>query len=183
MEDKYSDTTLASSPPSPRNSAEGTNSSPDDHNVQGQNPNGQSRRDQLAPGAVLTKESDTPLSQQREDETNGQIEPHSDEPKLETSNQDHKYEKQYEVSWDGDQDPMNPKRMSKARKWLIVLILSACSSCVTCASSLYTSTYAQIEDEFQISRIVATLGLSIFVVGLGLSPMMLGPLSEFYGRR
>ena len=39
-------------------------------------------------------------------------------------------EKQYEVQWDGDLDPGNPKSMRKARKWLIVLIVSSCSLCV-----------------------------------------------------
>ena len=48
---------------------------------------------------------------------------------------------------------------------------------------MYTLTYNQITTEFQISREVATLGLSLFVIGLGLGPMALGPLSEFYGRR
>ncbi len=43
---------------------------------------------------------------------------------------------------------------------------------------MYTSTYAQLTEEFQCSQIVATLGLSLFVVGLGLGPMLLGPLSE-----
>ena len=37
--------------------------------------------------------------------------------------------------------------------------------------------------EFGNSETVATLGLTLFVAGLGLSPMVLGPLSEFYGRR
>ncbi|KAL8820754.1 MAG: hypothetical protein Q9191_007452, partial [Dirinaria sp. TL-2023a] len=92
-------------------------------------------------------------------------------------------EKAFEVAFDGIDDPMNPKCMHKARKWLIVSIASMSSTCVTCASSLYTSTYAQIQPEFNCGRIVATLGLSIFVVGLGLGPMLLGPLSEFYGRR
>lgn len=53
----------------------------------------------------------------------------------------------------------------------------------TCTSSIYTSTYSQITAEFQCSTIVATLGLSLFVIGLGLGPMFLSPLSEFYGRR
>ena len=92
-------------------------------------------------------------------------------------------EKRFEVRWDGDLDPLNPRCMSKARKWLIVIILSAGSTCVTCTSSMYTSTYAQITDEFHISKVVATLGLSLFVMGLGISPMFLAPLSEFYGRR
>ena len=48
----------------------------------------------------------------------------------------------------------------------------------TCTSSIYASTYAQITAEFDISRIVATLGLSLYVVGLGLGPLFLSPLSE-----
>ena len=91
--------------------------------------------------------------------------------------------KQFEVRFDGDSDPSNPRSFSKTRKWLIVAIVSAGSTCVTCASSMYTLTYGQITKEFHISRVVATLGLSLFVMGLGLGPMILGPLSEFYGRR
>src|ERR1700722_6155972 len=53
----------------------------------------------------------------------------------------------------------------------------------TCTSSIYTSTYSQLTVEFDCSQIVATLGLSLFVVGLGCGPMLLSPLSEFYGRR
>jgi len=53
----------------------------------------------------------------------------------------------------------------------------------TATSSMYTSTYAQMTVEFHSSQIVATLGLSLFVFGLGCGPMLLGPLSEFYGRR
>jgi len=40
-----------------------------------------------------------------------------------------------------------------------------------------------MEHTFHISREVATLGLTMFVCGLGLGPMFLSPLSEFYGRR
>ncbi|EXJ91425.1 hypothetical protein A1O1_04537 [Capronia coronata CBS 617.96] len=92
-------------------------------------------------------------------------------------------EKAFEVGWDGPGDPMNPKNMSGGRKWLIVMTLAFGSLCVTCTSSLYTTTYEKMDAEFGNSRIVATLGLSLFVFGLGLSPMILGPLSEFYGRR
>ncbi|KAI4721507.1 MFS general substrate transporter [Aureobasidium sp. EXF-10727] len=87
-------------------------------------------------------------------------------------------EKEFEVTWDGDDDPINPRSMAYARKWIIVIIVSASSLCVTCTSALYTSTYAQLEPEFHCSRIVATLGLSLFVVGLGLGPMVMSPLSE-----
>ncbi|KAL2069451.1 hypothetical protein VTL71DRAFT_14130 [Oculimacula yallundae] len=90
----------------------------------------------------------------------------------------------FDVVWEGgDMDPLNPRSMTKARKWLVVLIVSASSLCVTCTSSIYTSTYGQITKEFHCSKIVATLGLSLFIMGLGLGPMLLGPLSEFFGRR
>jgi hypothetical protein len=48
----------------------------------------------------------------------------------------------------------------------------------TCASSIYTSTYAQIMAEFGCSEEVAILGLSLFVIGLAIGPMVLSPLSE-----
>lgn len=66
---------------------------------------------------------------------------------------------------------------------MIVVVLACGSLCVTFTSSVYTTTYEKMDAEFGNSRIVATLGLALYVFGLGLSPMMLGPLSEFYGRR
>ncbi|PYH50083.1 MFS transporter [Aspergillus saccharolyticus JOP 1030-1] len=89
---------------------------------------------------------------------------------------------EFTVSWD-ENDPMNPRNMSKARRWLITTIVSLGSLCVACTSSIYSTTYDQIEREFNSSRLVVTLGLSFFIWGLGLGPMILSPLSEFYGRR
>jgi len=87
------------------------------------------------------------------------------------------------AAWDGDADPEDPRSMTKLRRWAIVLICAASSLCVTCTSSLYTSTYTQLEPELGSSRLVCTLGLSLYVAGLGTGPMVLSPLSEFYGRR
>lgn len=53
----------------------------------------------------------------------------------------------------------------------------------TVNSTAYTFIYGQVEPEFHVSREVATLGLSFFVVGLACGPLFLAPLSEFYGRR
>ena len=38
--------------------------------------------------------------------------------------------KQFEVQWDGSDDPMDPKNLSKGMKWMVVLIVSAGSTCV-----------------------------------------------------
>ncbi|CAK7201111.1 hypothetical protein SEUCBS139899_003813 [Sporothrix eucalyptigena] len=89
----------------------------------------------------------------------------------------------FEVTWDGgDADPLCPRSMATARKWLIVFITCFGSACVTCASSIYTSSYAGMNAEFGSSDLVATIGLSTFVLGIALGPAW-SPLSEFYGRR
>lgn len=36
--------------------------------------------------------------------------------------------------------------------------------------------------DFHVSKEVAILGVSLFVEGMGIGPLLLGPLSEFYGR-
>lgn len=54
-------------------------------------------------------------------------------------------EKAFEVTWDGPDDPMNPKNLGTGRKWLIVMTLAFGSLCVTCTSSLYTTTYGKAE--------------------------------------
>ncbi|PNS14238.1 hypothetical protein CAC42_6751 [Sphaceloma murrayae] len=91
--------------------------------------------------------------------------------------------KEFEVKFDGPSDPMNPRSRKKAHKWGINLILSCGSLCTTCTAAIYTQSYAQLERELGVSRIVATLGLSLYILGLGIGPMFLSPLSEFYGRR
>ncbi|KAL2819914.1 major facilitator superfamily domain-containing protein [Aspergillus cavernicola] len=86
------------------------------------------------------------------------------------------------VHWD-ENDPTNPRMFNHTRKWMIVVICSMGSLCVTCTSSMYTVTYDQLTEEFNCSRLIATLGLSFFIWGLGIGPLVLGPLSEFCGRR
>ncbi|KAL3491041.1 major facilitator superfamily domain-containing protein [Aspergillus germanicus] len=73
--------------------------------------------------------------------------------------------------------------MSTLRKWVIVCIVSTGSLCVTGASSIYTTTYPKLIDDFHTKHLMATLGLSTFVLGIGTGPLLTGPLSEHYGRR
>ncbi|KAK6337220.1 hypothetical protein TWF718_010002 [Orbilia javanica] len=87
------------------------------------------------------------------------------------------------VLWEGHGDPGCPRGMKKSTKWMITLVVAAGAFNTTCASSIYTATYAQIEKEFGSSHELAIAGLSLFVIGLGVGPMFLAPLSEFYGRR
>jgi hypothetical protein len=41
-----------------------------------------------------------------------------------------KEDKEFEVKWDDESDPMNPRSKKNWRKWSIVIIVAACSLCV-----------------------------------------------------
>jgi hypothetical protein len=78
------------------------------------------------------------------------------------------------------QDAMN---FSKGRKWAIAVLQSLSTFAVTFASSVYVSGIEGIKQRFDVSGEVATLGLSLFVLGFALGPLIWAPLSEMYGRK
>lgn len=65
---------------------------------------------------------------------------------------------------------------------LVAKRLADPSSHRTCTSSMAASTYAGMERDLGVSPEVAILSISLFVLGLGVGPLLLGPLSEFLGR-
>lgn len=77
------------------------------------------------------------------------------------------------------QDAMN---FSRRRKWAIAILQSLSTFAVTFASSVYVSGIEGIKQRFDVSGEVATLGLSLFVLGFALGPLIWAPLSEMYGR-
>ncbi|KAI8633004.1 MFS transporter [Xylariaceae sp. FL1651] len=78
------------------------------------------------------------------------------------------------------QDAMN---FSKGRKWAIAVLQSLSTFAVTFASSVYVSGIEGVMQRFDVSVEVATLGLSLFVLGFALGPLIWAPLSEVYGRK
>jgi hypothetical protein len=54
---------------------------------------------------------------------------HQDEGSAEAGTQSED-EKRFEVKWDGDDDPMNPRSRSKFRKWIVVFIMAGSALCV-----------------------------------------------------
>lgn len=78
------------------------------------------------------------------------------------------------------EDAMNfPKR----RKWAIAILQSLSTFAVSFASSAYASGIRDIMQRFDVSNEVATLGLSLYVLGFALGPLIWAPLSEVYGRK
>ncbi|KAJ7902327.1 MFS general substrate transporter [Mycena leptocephala] len=83
------------------------------------------------------------------------------------------------VTLDPSEDPLC---FSTFRKWLAVCVIAAGSFCVTCASSMASFTEQGMAAEFHVSRESTILMISLFVLGLGIGPLITGPFSEVYGR-
>jgi MFS transporter, DHA1 family, multidrug resistance protein len=68
------------------------------------------------------------------------------------------------VTFDGPDDPENPKNFPAARKWIITASMGMCTFVVTFSSSIFSVAVAPVMDEFGISRVVATLGVALFLL-------------------
>ncbi|ESZ97966.1 hypothetical protein SBOR_1637 [Sclerotinia borealis F-4128] len=79
-------------------------------------------------------------------------------------------------------DPENPLNWTSLKKWTIVLCLTIANfNCLWIASG-YVPAIPEFKERFGTSAEVSTLPLVIYVLGLGFGPMLLAPLSEYYGR-
>ncbi|KAM5388169.1 hypothetical protein ACJA88_000033 [Fusarium oxysporum] len=88
----------------------------------------------------------------------------------------------YIVQWIPE-DPSNPLLFSTARKWFITMTVAIATLVVTLVSSAYTGGLAEITKTFHLSREVSTLGISLFVLGFAIGPLLWAPLSEVFGRQ
>lgn len=82
-----------------------------------------------------------------------------------------------------DSDPRNPYNWSLSRRALITCCISASSLAASLSSSAYTGAAMEVEQQFNADTEVVTLGLSLFVLGFGVGPVLFAPLSELYGRQ
>ncbi|KKZ68806.1 hypothetical protein EMCG_05605 [[Emmonsia] crescens] len=87
------------------------------------------------------------------------------------------------VQWIPNNDPRNPMQFSNLKKWSITLVVAISSLAVALISSAYTGGARQIGQEFGASNIVVTLGVSLFVLGFAVGPLIWAPMSELMGRQ
>ncbi|OAA63189.1 Major facilitator superfamily domain, general substrate transporter [Cordyceps fumosorosea ARSEF 2679] len=80
-------------------------------------------------------------------------------------------------------DAYDPFRFSEGRKWLIIAIQATATLAVSFASSAYSGGIREIILDFRVSQEVAILGVSLFVLGFALGPLLWAPLSEVVGRQ
>ncbi|OJD21926.1 hypothetical protein ACJ73_06731 [Blastomyces percursus] len=89
----------------------------------------------------------------------------------------------FEVDWEDENDPANPRNWPLRIKGMSTAFLSWSTFTVVLYSTSYTAGLADIAREFDASETIVTLGLTFYLVGLALGSVILAPLSEMYGRK
>jgi Ca2+/H+ antiporter len=88
----------------------------------------------------------------------------------------------YVVTWI-DNDPRNPMLYSAWRKWSLTMMVAFATLAVAFVSSAYSGGADEVIQEFGCSQEVYTLGISLFVLGFAIGPLLWAPLSELFGRQ
>lgn len=89
------------------------------------------------------------------------------------------------VDWDGPDDPANPKNWTKKRKWMATITVSLFTFIAPVSSTMVAPALAKVAEDLGTtdSGLLTELAMSVFILGFAVGPLLLGPLSELFGRR
>ncbi|CAI7588587.1 unnamed protein product [Penicillium glandicola] len=82
------------------------------------------------------------------------------------------------VDWYYTDDSENPHNWSNRKRALIATIICLYTFVVYTTSAIYTSSTEGVMKQFGVSTLIASLGLSLYVLGYGIGPLIFSPLSE-----
>lgn len=82
------------------------------------------------------------------------------------------------VYWYGEDDPANPLNWSSAKKAFVTFCLCLLTFSIYIGSAIYSPGEEDLAHDFGVSITVAQLGLTLFVIGYGIGPIFLSPLTE-----
>ncbi|KAJ5174386.1 major facilitator superfamily domain-containing protein [Penicillium canariense] len=82
------------------------------------------------------------------------------------------------VDWYYTDDNENPHNWSNTKRALLATLICLYTFVVYTTSAIYTSSVPGIMQQFGVSDLLATLGLSLYVLGYGTGPLIFSPLSE-----
>ncbi|CAF1472609.1 unnamed protein product [Adineta steineri] len=91
-------------------------------------------------------------------------------------------EKPYIIDWLPN-DPENPQTWNDMYKWFLTVFVGIATLAVTFCSSAYVGELQGLQQEFNTSMEVFTLGITLFVLGFAVGPLIWAPFSEVLGRR
>lgn len=82
------------------------------------------------------------------------------------------------VDWYGPDDQDNPQNWSTVKKSWIMVSVAILTTALYMASSIFTPAIEELVEDLNTTHVKATLPLTVFVLGYGIGPMLLSPLSE-----
>ena len=68
------------------------------------------------------------------------------------------------VEFSGPDDPDNPKNWTTRRRWGITVVVGLLVFTVTFASSIFSVNIGIVKEKFEVTQVVATLGVALFVL-------------------
>ncbi|KAJ9647931.1 GTPase-activating protein [Coniosporium tulheliwenetii] len=84
----------------------------------------------------------------------------------------------YVVTWYGPDGPEYPMNWSHSKKSFVTFEIVLLTFGVYIGSAIYTSGIPTVQQAFGVSQVAATLGLTLFVAGYGIGPMLWSLISE-----
>lgn len=83
------------------------------------------------------------------------------------------------VDWYGPNDQENPQNWSTMKKSWIMVSVALLTTSIYMGSSIFTPAAPEMMAELNTTRVKSILPLTTFVLGYGIGPMFLSPLSEY----
>ena len=87
------------------------------------------------------------------------------------------------VAFSLDFDASNPKDWPTSRKWAVTDVLSATGFNRIMVSTIMAPALTTIAHELHMNSAEAVMALSIYLLATAFGPLVMGPLSEVYGRK
>ncbi|PLB47573.1 MFS general substrate transporter [Aspergillus steynii IBT 23096] len=82
------------------------------------------------------------------------------------------------VGWYDEMDAENPQNWSTWKRSVVTAVLWLYTFTVYCASAIYTPSVDGVMAEYAVDHTLSTLGLSLYVLGYGIGPLIFSPISE-----
>jgi hypothetical protein len=87
------------------------------------------------------------------------------------------------VTWDGPDDPENPKNWRSSRKWMAFVPMSLYNLLSSMPSVTVAPALSAIYEDFGLrSNTLLILSLSVYFLGSAIVPLFTAPISEMIGR-
>ncbi|XMA16258.1 hypothetical protein WAI453_009049 [Rhynchosporium graminicola] len=88
------------------------------------------------------------------------------------------------IGWESQNDPEMPADSPQSRKCLLIALLGSITFISPLARSMFAPAVSFMDADFHNdSTILASLAVSIYVLGYAIGPLILAPLCEIYGRQ